>query len=466
MTEARAEPVPEPRRAPPILLVEDDRAFRKVYRQVLETAGYEVVEADDRPRARTLFAERELPVVILDLMLPPDGTAEAGLGQLSELLAQRPGTKVIVASGAGDLQYMLRAVKAGAYDFLTKPVDPDVLLIVVERAMARYALEREVLSLRDSLVSARPEGAMIGQSPAFLAALRLAERVAPTDLPVLVTGENGTGKELLARTVHARSARADGPLVAVNCGALPEHLLESTLFGHARGAFTGAIKDRRGLFVEADGGTLFLDEIGDMPAPLQVKVLRALESGEILPVGVDRPMHVDVRLISATNKDLTALMSTGEFREDLYWRVKGTEIHLPALRERPSDVPVLATYFLSQCASLATDGRARALSDAAREALLAHDWPGNLRELRFEMQRATVLAGERTGILPEDLSFAGARDGKTERPMTLPERVEALERREIEATLARLHGNRTRAAEELGLSRQGLLKKMARYGIG
>ncbi len=460
---APADAPPAPRGA--LLLVEDDAAFRKVYKGVLEAAGYTVTEADDRPSARRIFAAEGPPVVILDLMLPPDGTAEAGLTQLSELLASRPGTKVVVASGAGDVQYMLRAVKAGAYDFLTKPVDPDVLLIVVERALARHALERQVEALQSSLAKARPDGAMIGQSPSFQGAVRLAERVAPTDLPVLVTGENGTGKELLARTVHQRSTRHAGPLVTVNCGAIPEHLLESTLFGHARGAFTGAIKDRRGLFLEADGGTLFLDEIGDMPVALQVKVLRALESGEILPVGVDRPLTVDVRLISATNRDLVKLQAEGAFREDLYWRIRGAEVHLPALRERPGDVALLATHFLNQCASLAVDGRPRTLSPGAREALLAHGFPGNLRELRFEMQRATVLAGERSEILPEDLSFAAARDNPGRAPLTLADRIEALERREIEAALTATDRNRTHAAERLGLSRQGLLKKMARYGL-
>jgi DNA-binding NtrC family response regulator len=450
-----------------ILLVEDDKAFRRVYGKLLRDAGHEVVEADDRPSARESIAGAEFSIVLLDLMLPPDGTAAGGLEQLAAILAARPATKVIVASGAGDIRTMLQAVKAGAYDFLTKPVDPDVLLIVVERALARVQLEEQVASLQASLSEARPEGAMIGQSPAFLKALELAQRVALTGLPVLVTGENGTGKELFARTIHEHSARRDRTFVVVNCGGLAESLLESAVFGHVRGAFTGAVKDRKGLFVEAHGGTIFLDEIGDMPPSLQIKVLRTLESGEVLPVGADRPVHVDVRVVSATNRDLLELQARGEFREDLFWRIRGAEVRLPALRERPGDIPLLAAHFLNRAGALCSDGRPKALSERARAALLEHRWPGNLRELKFEMQRATVLAGPRPAIEPEDFSFFAAA-GKPEpvgSGLTLAEKVEALERREIEAALVRFHGNRTHAAEALGLSRQGLLKKMARYGF-
>ena len=450
----------------PILLVDDDQAFRKIYGDLLVEEGYELVQAADRDEARQAFARRPFAAVLLDLMLPPDGRVEDGLLQLSELLSTRPEAKVIVVSGAGDVHHMLRAVRSGAYDFLTKPVDPDVLLIVVQRAVARHLLDQQVHRLQESLAARQPEGTMIGQSPAFLKALRLAEQVAPSELPVLITGETGTGKELMARAVHQRSRCADGPFMAVNCGALPETLLESTLFGHVKGAFTGAVSGRAGLFAEATGGTLFLDEIGDMPASLQVKLLRTLESGEILPVGADRPRQVEVRLVSATNRDLAAMLEDGEFREDLYWRVRGAEVALPPLRRRPSDIPLLAEYFLGHCASLAVDGQPKTLSSGAQQMMLEHGWPGNLRELRFEMQRATVLARRRPQIDPGDLSMDNNRARAQQEPTTLHQRVEALERREIEAALARTHGNRTHAARELGLSRQGLLKKMARYEIG
>ncbi|MBZ4422414.1 sigma-54 dependent transcriptional regulator [Myxococcus sp. RHSTA-1-4] len=450
-----------------LLLVDDDAAFRKVYGGLLREAGYEVVEAADRPSARAAFEARAFPLVLLDLMLPPDGSVSAGLEGLGALLSARPGTKVIVVSGAGDTRHTLEAVRLGAYDFLTKPVDPDVLLVVVQRALARVTLERQVEALRTSLARAGGDTSLVGQSAPFLAAVSLAERVAPSDLPVLITGENGTGKELLARTVHLKSRRHAGPFVPINCGALPESLLESALFGHVKGSFTGATKDHRGLFAEADGGTLFLDELGDMTPSLQVKVLRALETGDILSVGADLPVKVDVRLISATHRDLGRMQQEGAFREDLYWRVKGVEIRLPPLRERASDLPLLAKHFLNQCAHLCPDGRARLLSDAAAEALAAHAWPGNLRELRHEMQRATVLAGERREIQPEDLSFTGSERPRASAPgaTTLARKVEALERREIEEALKRCGGNRTHTAEALGLSRQGLLKKLERFGL-
>ncbi len=455
--------------APPcVLVVEDDRAFRRVYGQLLGRAGYQVIEADDRASAARAFAEQPFAVAILDLMLPPDGTTEGGLAQLAELVGQRPDAKIVVASGAGDVATMVAATKLGAYDFLTKPVDPDVLLIVVARALRRVELEREVEALRHRLdAGGAAEGAMVGGSAVFARAVALAERVATSDLPVLITGENGTGKELMARAIHQASPRKAGRFVPVNCGAIPEALIESIFFGHVRGAFTGADQARPGLFREAHGGTLFLDELGDMPVHLQVKVLRALESGEVLPVGASRAEHADVRIVSATHQDLPARIAAGSFREDLFWRIKGAEIRLPPLRERKDDIPLLAQHFLARARHLAHDGKPRQLDEAAVEALLAHAWPGNLRELRHEMQRATVISGERRVILPEDLSFTGAERapasaGKT---TTLPAQVEALERREIRAVLDKLGGNRSRASAELGLSRQGLLKKMERYGI-
>ncbi len=449
-----------------ILLVDDDRAFRNVYATLLRGAGIDVDEADDRPSARAALSASTYPVMLLDLMLPPDGSVTEGLAQLAEILDRAPATKVIVASGAGDQRFVVQAVRDGAFDFLTKPVDPDVLLIVVERALARAHLERKVERLQSTRLEAAPTQGMIGASPAFEAALRMGEQFATSGLPVLVTGENGTGKELMARRVHALSSRASGSFVALNCGAVPQELFESTLFGHRKGAFTGAISDRPGLFVEANGGTLFLDEIGDMPVPAQVKLLRALESGEILPVGADRPVMVDVRIVSATNRDLLQLQTTGEFREDLYWRINGAQIHLPPLRERPSDIPLLAAHFLNLASALSPTGAAKQLSMSAIEALLEHTWSGNLRELRHEMQRATVMTGDRDELVAGDFSFASrvvavptGSDG------TLAAKIEALERREIELALARHDGNRTRAADALGLSRQGLLNKMARFGL-
>lgn len=454
-----------------LLLADDDSAFRQVYGRILRDAGFVVDEADDRASVRDACQRSRYPVIILDLMLPPDGRVDAGLEAITEIAAASPLTNIVVVSGAGDTQNLLQAIRRGAYDFLTKPVDPDVLQIVVERALTKFELAGQVELLRDQLAASTPTTSLVGQSPSFVAAVRLAERVAASDLPVLVTGENGTGKELMARLVHDRSHRHPRPFVTVNCGALPESLAESILFGHVRGAFTGAHRDHDGLFVQADGGTFFLDEVGDLPPPLQVKVLRALESGEILPVGAPKPRTVDVRIVSATNQDLDRMQAEGAFREDLYWRLNGVTIHLPPLRERLDDLPLLAQHFLNQSASLCPDGQPRRLSTDAQVALRQHDWPGNLRELRHEMQRATVLAPQAEALMPDDLAFfsrrpATATDTALDLTMTLQEHIERLERSMIEQTLRAHDHNRTRTAKTLGLSRQGLLNKMERYGLG
>lgn len=452
-----------------VLLVDDDSAFRGVYKALLEQAGYDIEEAHDRPSAREAFARGGFDVVLLDLMLPPDGSAKLGIAMLEEFLGQRPEQKIIVASGAGDTSFMIQAVRQGAYDFLTKPVDPDVLEVVVARASTRATLERRVDHLKQQLEEASPGANMIGASPPFADAIRVAERVAPSELPILVSGENGTGKELMARFIHQRSMRAGKPMVTINCGALPESLLESTLFGHVRGSFTGAVRDHSGLFSQANGGTLFLDEVGEMPPALQVKLLRAIEYGEILPVGATRPLTVDVRILSATNRDLLEAQANGTFREDLYWRIKGAEIALPPLRERPEDIPLLAQHFLNQAASVCADGKPRALGGEAEAILLRHSWPGNLRELRHEMQRASVMAGARLVLTPEDFDFtrqiSRGATGAFAVGDTLQEKIQHLEQVEIRAALAAHDGNRTRAAEQLGLSRQGLLNKMERHGI-
>jgi two-component system response regulator AtoC len=449
-----------------LLLVDDDAAFRRAYASLLSAQGYLVDQADDRPSAAAAFAKAAYAVVLLDMMLPPDGTATAGVEQLKALLSARPEAKVIVVSGTGDTSVMLQAIREGAHDFITKPADPDVLLTVVERAARRFELEQQLSELRQSLSQARPAGSLIGRSPKFVAALDLAARVAPSALPVLILGENGTGKELLARFVHEQSPRSGKPFASVNCGAIPEQLVESTLFGHRRGAFTGAVRDQPGLFASADGGSLLLDEIGDLPAAAQVKLLRALESGEIQPVGAERSLRVDVRILSATHQDLATMKSSGLFREDLYWRIRGAEITLPPLRERMADISLLAAHFLNQAAALSGPGRAPELSAAAIDALEHHSWPGNLRELRHEMQRAVVLLGQRTQIERADLSLPDPAPSRAAAaPATLQAKVELLERAEIERALAEHHSNRTHAAEALGLSRQGLLKKMARYGL-
>jgi DNA-binding NtrC family response regulator len=459
-----------------VLIVDDDAGFRDVYRKLLGQDGFAVVEAGTPADAETRFAAARPRLVLLDLMLPPSGRAEAGAQLMDRLLAARPATKVIVVSGAGEVQLALDLVRRGAYDFLAKPVDPDVLLAVLARAAARLALEDRVAELEQSLAARADEASgLLGASPAFAAARQLAERAAPTDVPILVTGESGTGKEVFARFVHARSRRAQGPLVAVNCGALAPSLLESTLFGHKRGAFTGAIADAKGIFVEADGGTLFLDEIGDLDLGLQVKLLRVLETGEVLPVGASKPLTVDVRVLAATHRPLAELVAAKQFRDDLYWRIRGIEVELPRLCERVGDLPLLAQHFLNQARALVPGARAARLSLEALRRIEAYGWPGNLRQLKHEMQRALVLAAGRDEILEADLSpalqaagraAAAAPDaGATADSGTLEQKIAALERREIEAALAATGGNKSQAAARLGLSRQGFLNKLDRHGL-
>jgi DNA-binding NtrC family response regulator len=463
-----------------VLLVDDDAAFREVYSELLRAEGYAVVEAGAQEEALTRLRKSTARLVVLDLMLPPSHRPEDGAALSRRMLAERPGSKIIVVSGASDTPLALRVVEDGAYDFLAKPVDPDVLLAVLKRAAARLALEDRVAELETRLASrAGDAGGPLGSSPAFLEARSLCERAAPTDVPVLIRGESGTGKEVFARYLHQRSRRADKPFVAVNCGALSPSLLESTLFGHKRGSFTGAVSDSPGLFVEADGGTLFLDELGDMDPALQVKLLRALETGDVLPVGAPRSVRVDVRLVSATHQPLEAQIAKGAFREDLYWRVRGIEIGLPRLADRTGDLPLLAQHFLNQAHALVPRALRASLSPGALRRIEAYGWPGNLRELRHEMQRALVMAAGRGEVLEEDLSPAlrgtGAMPGRAgagagpdadvDADATLEEKITALERREIARALQTTGGNKSQAAAKLGLSRQGLLNKMDRYGL-
>ena len=460
-----------PASAEPLLLVDDDAAFRDVYRELLTDEGYAVAQAGTAPEALAQFKRSGARLVILDLMLPPSGRSEEGAALADAFLAERPAAKVIVVSGAGETPLALHLVQRGAYDFLAKPVDPDVLLAVVARAAARLTLEDRVAELERSLLAQASEaGGLLGASPPFVEARALCERAAPTDVPVLITGASGTGKEVFARYLHARSRRAAGPFIAINCGALAPSLLESTLFGHKRGAFTGAVLDAPGLFAEAHGGTLFLDELGDMDPALQVKLLRVLETGEVLPVGASRPATVDVRIVSATHRPLAEMLVARTFRDDLYWRVRGIEIALPRLADRVGDLPVLAQHFLNQARALVPRAAAATLSPGALRRLEAHAWPGNLRELRHEMQRALVMGAGRGEILEEDLSPALRRPvaavvTEPSEGATLEEKIAGLERREIAAALAATGGNRSHTATRLGLSRQGLLNKMDRYGL-
>jgi DNA-binding NtrC family response regulator len=432
-----------------ILLAEDDRELRAYLAEVLEDAGYEVAAHPSGDAVlRDFAAERPGDLVITDLMMP--GTAGAEL--LRALRALRPELNVIVITAFGSIDSAIEMVKLGAYDYLTKPFGRDELLLSIERALEESRLRREVAALARS-AAPRPPG-FIGASRPIQALFALIQRAAPSPHTVLITGESGTGKELVARGLHVASGRST--FLAVNCAALPEQLLESELFGHERGAFTGADRDKPGLFEAADGGTLFLDEVSELPAALQPKLLRALEQREIRRVGSTRARTVDVRVIAATNGSLEDRVADSRFREDLYWRLNVLPIHVPPLRDRPADIPLLAEHFLGD----------RRLAPDAMAMLTAYAWPGNVRELRNAIERAVTLAPGfeiRPSDLPERIQQAGQAAARVADASRRHIPLRELERDYILEILRQVHGNKSRAAEILGLDRKTLYRKLEEY---
>ncbi|MFV9616858.1 MAG: PEP-CTERM-box response regulator transcription factor, partial [Gammaproteobacteria bacterium] len=390
----------------PLLVVEDNPGIQKQLKWSFE--GYQVHLAGDRESAITKLKKYDIPVVTLDLGLPPDpANASEGLAALKEILQLSPHTKVIVVTGNDDRQNALEAISNGAYDFYQKPIEPDVLALIVDRAYQLYELEKEnrrlALDGRDS-----PLDGIIGASAPMLAACRLVEKVGPTDATALVLGESGTGKELFARALHRLSSRRKKSFVALNCAAIPENLLESELFGYEKGAFTGAVKQTKGKIEVASGGTLFLDEIGDMPMPLQAKMLRFLQERVIERLGGRSTIEVDVRIICATHRKLDQLIKNSEFREDLFYRISEIVIEIPALRDREADKALLAQTFLDNFSQ--QHGRSfRGFTDSARAEINAYEWPGNVRELENRIKRAVVLA-EGKQIMATDLGFVEGKN--------------------------------------------------------
>jgi two-component system NtrC family response regulator len=444
---------------PVVLLVEDDADIREQMNWALK-ADYTLFEATDR-RSALAMVRREMPLlVLLDLGLPPavDASTE-GLAALREILQVSPGTKVIVVTGNTDRTNALAAIEAGAYDFIEKPVRIDMLKVVLQRAAYLSSLEQENRSLQEQSGATVFEE-LLGVSPPMQEIFEKIRRVATSDVPVLITGESGTGKELIARAIHRQSARAEGPFIAINCGAIPENLLESELFGYERGAFTGAHRQQRGKVEYAEGGTLFLDEVGEMPLGLQVKLLRFLQDGRLERVGGRESLVVDARLLAATNADLQAAISAGRFREDLFYRLSVVEIKVAPLKDRGEDVVVLARAFLTKFRSL--NSRVTGLSDDAREAIRAHAWPGNVRELENRIKRAVLMASG-TMIQPGDLDLQGP--GAQQETATLKEARAHLEKELIQRALILHNGNVSRAAEALGISRQALHHFIQKYSL-
>jgi two-component system, NtrC family, response regulator len=447
---------------PKLLLVDDDETLIRQMQWGL-SEDYTVCTASDRQTALELSRKEDISIAVLDLGLPPHPReAIEGLLTIEALLARDPLAKVIIVSGTTERRNALRALEKGAFDIFAKPVNLDELKIVLQRAHRRLEMERE--QLRENASSGRSAfESMIGSSPAMRGIFSTIEKVAATDLPILILGESGTGKELVANAIHNRSANKNGPFVAINCGAIPETLLESELFGNEKGAFTGATTHRRGKFEYAHGGTLFLDEIGDLAPSLQVKILRFLQAKVIERVGGREPIPVQCRVIAATHRDLDSAVKENRFREDLYFRLAVIKIALPPLRQRGDDVIELAEHLIGTF-SQELKKPPKKLSESAIEAIRKHTWPGNVRELQNRIKCAIVLA---------DSPYINAADLELEAPMppipvmasTLREARQELERELIVTKLRENNGNISKTARTLGISRPTLYELIARYGI-
>ncbi len=446
---------------PSLLIVDDDENIRSQMKWALMN-DYEVFLAEDRAGAVEGFRQHQPMVVLLDLGLPPNpAEVTEGLAALNELIAINSRVKVIITTGQSDRRNAVQAIGAGAYDFLPKPVEMDELKVILNRAFHLAQIERENLELQQRLGGDGFEG-MLGTSSLMQNVFATIRKVAASDAPVLILGESGTGKEMVAQAIHRRSSRQSGPFIAINCGAIPETLLESELFGHEKGAFTGAHTQRKGRLEMANGGSLFLDEIGELTAPLQVKMLRFLQEKCIERVGGRSQIEIDSRVIAATHNDLQKGMGDGRFREDLFYRLAVVTIKLPALRERAGDIALLARAFLQRFA-LATGKEPPTFTDQALRALESHPWVGNVRELENKVRRAVIMAEGRR-IRPEDLELA--IDSQEMPPRrTLKEAREAVEKEVIINALDRHNGKISRAAAELGISRPTLYELMEKLAI-
>lgn len=442
-----------------LLLVDDDAEIREQMKWAL-MSDYAVVEAADRRSAIAAVKREAPPLVVLDLGLPPavDASTE-GFAILQEIMQLNPSSKVVVVTGNTDRANALAAIAGGAYDFLEKPVQLDLLKTVLQRAWHVASLEQENQALRENVGGGFDE--LLGISPAMQVVYEKIRRVAGASVPVLIQGETGTGKELVARAIHRQGPRKDGPFVAINCGAIPDTLIESELFGHEKGSFTGAHKLQKGKVEFAHQGTLFLDEIGDLPTAMQVKLLRFLQEGRIERIGGRESLRVDVRIIAATNVSLQEAMEKGRFREDLFYRVGVVELVVPPLRERGEDTLILARAFLSRYRTLNT--KVTGFLSEATEAIRGYGWPGNVRQLENRVKRAVLMA--RGGLLtPEDLELKATE--QMSMPITLREARARLEKDMVQQALAVHSGNISRAAEDLGLSRQSLYDLLQKYGLG
>ena len=448
-----------------ILVIDDDPTQCELLDVELRKRGFSVVTRPGAEDALELIELDDFDIVVTDVNL----LGMSGLELCKRIAHDHPDLAVVVITGYGSMETAIQAIRAGAYDFITKPFDMDALVLALERAVRHRALRREVTRLRRAVRESDRFGELLGTSPAMRRVYDLVERVSETDASVLVTGESGTGKELVARSIHDRSRRRNGPFVAINCAAVAESLLESELFGHVKGAFTDARQGRSGLFVEANGGTLFLDEIGELPLGLQPKLLRALQERKVRPVGGTSELSFDARLITATNRDLESAVEDGRFRGDLYYRIDVVHVSVPPLRARGTDVLLLAQHF-AQSFSSNFGKTVGGLSPEVAEKLLAYSWPGNVRELANAIERAVALTRAES-LMVEDLP---EKIRSSERPPLAVSSfdptdlvpLEEIERRYILRVLDAVRGNRTAAANALGLDRKTLYRKLKAYGAG
>ena len=449
-----------------VLIVDDDAAMGQMLVRGLTKKGFAATAKTRADEALAAILAEDWDVVVTDIQM----AGMNGLELCERIVANRPDVPVVVITAFGSLETAISAIRAGAYDFIPKPVDVDALELVLARAIQHRALGDEVKRLRSALEESRTHrfGEVIGASPAMRRLFGLMDQIVDSDASVLITGETGTGKEVIARALHLRGARRQAPFVAINCAAVPEALLESELFGHVRGAFTGAASDRKGLFVVAHRGTVFLDEIGEMPLAMQAKLLRVLQERKVRPVGSDREVPFDVRLVCATNRDLESDVDEGRFRRDLFFRIDVVRLPLPPLRSRGGDILLLAQHFLDRYAT-AAGKRVRGISAPAAERLLAYAWPGNVRELENAMERAVAVTTFEE-IVVEDLperirSYKASHVIVASDDPTELASMEQVERRYIERVLDAVGGNKTQAAIILGFDRKTLYNKLERMGL-
>jgi len=448
-----------------ILIVDDDDSLRESLELVLSAESYEVISAPNGETALRLIEETPIDIILSDLRMP----GIDGMELLPQFAQRLPGATIILMSAYGTEDLAIEAMRRGAYDYIAKPFHPSEVLLTLRKAQERERLRRENKLLRRDIRRATGDRPIVATSAPMIELLEVMERAAAFKSTILLTGESGTGKEVLARAVHAQSPRRRQAFVAVNCGAIPETLLESELFGHARGAFTGADRARRGLFAEANGGSVFLDEIGELPLALQVKLLRVLQEEEVHPVGESKPRAIDMRVITATSRDLEAEVAAGRFREDLFYRLNVVRLEVPPLRERPKDIPLLFDHFLARFRD-ALGKPVQGICDDALEQLVAYRWPGNVRELENVVERAVILAtGDRISLrdLPESVVSPPKREPEAgpNRSFCLKAARKSLEADMIRRALRATDGNRTHAAKLLDISHRALLYKLKEYGI-